>query len=70
MADKRRITVTLARGGGTITRDAVTILVSGTALLGPAQFPVEAPQLFKGERLRWGADGWVIEGAKLKRPAR
>jgi len=67
---KRRITVTLARGGGTTTREAVTILVPGSALLGSAQFPVDAPRLFKGERLRWAAGGWIIEGAKFKRQAR
>lgn len=55
----------IQRNAGRTTRELVVMPVKGRALLGPAVFPVQRPQIHPGERLRFTkAGGWYIVGAK------
>jgi hypothetical protein len=65
----KTVVATYAGGKGKTTRPAVLTPMMGRALLGEATFPVWAPKLYRGEKLRWTAAGWVIEGVKARKKA-
>jgi len=65
----KTVVATYAGGKGKTTRAAVLTPMMGRALLGEAVFPVWAPRLNRGEKLKWTASGWVIEGVKARKKA-
>lgn len=66
MSEPRFIECRLPAGAGTTTREAVVVMVEGSAITGPTTFPVLMPKVTLGERAEWTRDGWVIRPPKRK----